>query len=336
MRNLKSHIAATPLLSILNPVLAEIAGVPNNPHTTQAQLPLLQLVMPLLLQQDAVGSGSGTTGSSHTNLSFGNPDSASKSMMPFYHSSIRAAVDPSEVRSQDHPDTEEMSKAGRDQNASHSHVAMDQNQEDLPWVAAGNAPQPASSSSLTIRHTPNTPLDSPHLSQYDSAMQAGRVIEEKRSLRKRPLSSSDLAFQARQQNILSPAPIDSDDDDGDFEPEPDMEEGLVGSSPAGMTDSVTSPWVGEKDGRWQDEEDDDDDDERFDFDPNDPELFEPIEDVAIPDGAREEVQARNEKFLRDLRESLRVLNKGRSTLPESGSTIDKEDIAKQLRASMAK
>lgn len=81
-------------------------------------------------------------------------------------------------------------------------------------------------------------------------------------------------------------PLDSDEDDGDFVPESEL--GDTGVTPAatpqgGPRDDGASPYPMHTSSSpvspmW----DGDEDDQVYSYDPNDPDLYEPIEDVPVP------------------------------------------------------
>lgn len=95
------------------------------------------------------------------------------------------------------------------------------------------------------------------------------------SLRKRIKSTSNTLPEP-----IPATPIDSDEDDGDFVPESELDD----AGPTPYTDQAISPGTTNNETpRLGDAEDEDDDDERFEYDPDDPDLYEPIVDVAVPD-----------------------------------------------------
>jgi hypothetical protein len=286
--DLKSQVAAIPCISILSPHLAKTVGARPESTSNGTENPLLQIVLPLLLQtidkggdevdvnaligvlrgrnRELGGGGSSRKRKRTSEVRFGGMGLEGRKWDEGGGEGVDGATSSDSAKSTPRPSRTRTRTKRRDEKEERSsrRQGHGQGSPDNGDVMNGG--------DLDVGFSVDTPtpinVTPPPQRQTEPRTQM--------SLRKRVKTTSTTLPEP-----IPATPIDSDEDDGDFIPESELDD----AGPTPYTDQAISPGTtnNNETPRLGEGEDEDDDDERFDYDPDDPDLYEPIVDVAVPD-----------------------------------------------------
>lgn len=284
--DLKSQVAAIPCISMLSPHLAKTVGARPESTSNGTENPLLQIVLPLLLQTIDKGGdevdvnaligvlrgrnkelgGSSRKRKRTSEVRFGGMNLDGRVWDEGGGADVDGGTSSDSAKSTPRPSRTRTRTKRRDEKEERSSRREEQQQgspENGDAMGGGGIDFGVSADTpAPINVTP------PPTRQMEPRTQM--------SLRKRVKTTSTTLPEP-----IPATPIDSDEDDGDFVPESELDD----AGPTPYTDQAISPGTtnNNETPRLGEGEDEDDDDERFDYDPDDPDLYEPIVDVAVPD-----------------------------------------------------
>ena len=283
--DLKSQVAAIPCISMLSPHLAKTVGARPESVSSGTGNPLLQIVLPLLLQTIDKGGNEVDVNAligvlRGRNKELGEPSRKRKrtSEVRFggmnldgrvWDEGVRDEVDGG-TSSDSAKSTPRLSRTRMRTKRRDGKEEGSSKRDEQPQRSPEKS-NPLDGGDLDFGFSPETPAPK------DVTPPPQRQIEPRTqmSLRKRVKTTS-----AALPEPIPATPIDSDEDDGDFVPESELDD----AGPTPYTDQATPGTTNNNETpRLGDAEEEDDDDERFDYDPDDPDLYEPIVDVAVPD-----------------------------------------------------